>query len=203
MGRRKVEIKRIEDSNRRQVTFSKRRSGLMKKAKELAVLCDVDVAVVVFSNRGKLYDFSSNNSLNQTIQRHQEYKECRGSKSPVVDSREMQNNKQTVSLSTIKELLETMDRELEEPNEHTDLSQLENQLETALMETRSQKMQMTMDFIASLHQMEKALSEENKFLQSKIAADENNGMIPEHGDMALCNQMMMAGQPRTLNLLQN
>lgn len=61
MGRRKLEIKKIEDKNSRQVTFSKRRSGLMKKAKELSVLCDVEVAVVIFSTRGKLYDFCSTN----------------------------------------------------------------------------------------------------------------------------------------------
>ncbi|XP_039156193.1 MADS-box transcription factor 23-like [Eucalyptus grandis] len=54
MGRRKVEIRRIADKSSRQVTFSKRRGGLMKKARELAVLCDVDVALVVFQPRQAL-----------------------------------------------------------------------------------------------------------------------------------------------------
>jgi hypothetical protein len=49
MGRGKVELKRIDNRVSRQVTFSKRRQGLLKKAHELAVLCDVDVGVVVFS----------------------------------------------------------------------------------------------------------------------------------------------------------
>ncbi|PWA95314.1 flowering locus C-like protein, splicing variant 2 [Artemisia annua] len=62
MGRRKLEIKLIEDKNSRQVTFSKRRTGLMKKARQLSVLCDVDIAVVVFSSRGKLYESSSGSS---------------------------------------------------------------------------------------------------------------------------------------------
>lgn len=61
MGRKKVEIKRIEDKSSRQATFSKRRNGLMKKAKQLSVLCDVDVAVLVFSSRGRLFEFSSTN----------------------------------------------------------------------------------------------------------------------------------------------
>lgn len=61
MGRRKVQLKRIENKSSRQVTFSKRRTGLMKKARELAVLCDVDVGLVIFSSRGKLYEFSSAN----------------------------------------------------------------------------------------------------------------------------------------------
>uniref|UniRef100_A0A7N1A293 MADS-box domain-containing protein n=1 Tax=Kalanchoe fedtschenkoi TaxID=63787 RepID=A0A7N1A293_KALFE len=59
MGRGKVELKRIEDKSSRQVTFSKRKSGLMKKANELSVLCDVDVAVFIFSSKGKMYEYSS------------------------------------------------------------------------------------------------------------------------------------------------
>ncbi|XP_074567128.1 MADS-box transcription factor 51-like [Curcuma longa] len=60
MARRgKVELRRIEDRTSRQVRFSKRRSGLFKKAHELSVLCDAEVALVVFSPAGKLYEFSS------------------------------------------------------------------------------------------------------------------------------------------------
>lgn len=56
-GRR--EMRRIEDTTSRQVTFSKRRSGLLKKAFELSVLCDAEVGLVVFSPRGRLYQFAS------------------------------------------------------------------------------------------------------------------------------------------------
>ncbi|XP_022873458.1 MADS-box transcription factor 23-like [Olea europaea var. sylvestris] len=59
MGRVKVEIKKIENTSSRQVTFTKRRGGLLKKAKELAVLCDAEVGVIVFSGTGKLYEFAS------------------------------------------------------------------------------------------------------------------------------------------------
>ena len=59
MGRRKVEITRIQDKSSRVVTFSKRRAGLFKKARQISVLCDVDVAVIVFSDRGKLYEVCS------------------------------------------------------------------------------------------------------------------------------------------------
>lgn len=59
MGRGRIEIKKIENVNSRQVTFSKRRNGLFKKASELSILCDAEVAVIVFSNTGKLYQFSS------------------------------------------------------------------------------------------------------------------------------------------------
>ncbi|CAN7014468.1 hypothetical protein IGI04_013193 [Brassica rapa subsp. trilocularis] len=59
MVRGKIEIKRIENVTSRQVTFSKRRKGLLKKAHELSVLCDAQVAAIVFSQKGRLYDFAS------------------------------------------------------------------------------------------------------------------------------------------------
>lgn len=59
MGRGKIEIKKIENVTTRQVTFSKRRVGLLKKARELAVLCDAEIAVIVFSSTGRLFEFAS------------------------------------------------------------------------------------------------------------------------------------------------
>jgi len=59
MGRGRVELKRIENKINRQVTFAKRRNGLLKKAYELSVLCDAEVALIIFSTRGKLYEFCS------------------------------------------------------------------------------------------------------------------------------------------------
>ncbi|KAL3024565.1 hypothetical protein AAZX31_04G130500 [Glycine max] len=59
MGRGKIEIKRIDNASSRQVTFSKRRTGLFKKAQELSILCEAEVAVIVFSNTGKLFELSS------------------------------------------------------------------------------------------------------------------------------------------------
>ena len=59
MGRGRVEMKLIENKINRQVTFSKGRNGLMKNAYELSVLCDAEVALIVFSSRGKLYEFGS------------------------------------------------------------------------------------------------------------------------------------------------
>ena len=59
MVRGKTQMRRIENATSRQVTFSKRRNGLLKKAFELSVLCDVEVALIIFSPRGKLYEFSN------------------------------------------------------------------------------------------------------------------------------------------------
>jgi MADS-box transcription factor len=59
MGWGKIEIKRIENPTSKQVTFSKRRGGLLKKAHELAMLCDAEVAFIIFSSIGKLFEFAS------------------------------------------------------------------------------------------------------------------------------------------------
>ncbi|CAO2184426.1 unnamed protein product, partial [Urochloa humidicola] len=60
--RGRVELRRIDDRISRQVRFSKRRSGLFKKAYELSVLCDAQVALIVFSPAGRLYEFASSSS---------------------------------------------------------------------------------------------------------------------------------------------
>jgi len=62
MGRGKIEIKRIENSNNRQVTYSKRKGGLLKKAKEISVLCDAKVSLVIFANNGKMHEFCSSST---------------------------------------------------------------------------------------------------------------------------------------------
>lgn len=59
MTREKIKIKKIENVTARQVTFSKRRRGLIKKAQELSVLCDAEIGLIIFSGTGKLYDYSS------------------------------------------------------------------------------------------------------------------------------------------------
>lgn len=50
----KLAIKKIETTVGKQVTYSKRRAGLEKKAKELATLCDIDLVLLLFSPAGKL-----------------------------------------------------------------------------------------------------------------------------------------------------
>lgn len=62
MVRQKIQIKRIDNLTARQVTFSKRRRGLFKKAQELSTLCDAEIALIVFSATGKLFEFCSSRS---------------------------------------------------------------------------------------------------------------------------------------------
>lgn len=77
----KLEIKKIENPTNRQVTYSKRRNGLIKKAYELSVLCDIDIGLIMFSPSGKLTQYS-NCSIEDVITRfanlplHERNKRC-------------------------------------------------------------------------------------------------------------------------------
>uniref|UniRef100_A0A3Q7ERK5 Agamous-like MADS-box protein AGL8 homolog n=1 Tax=Solanum lycopersicum TaxID=4081 RepID=A0A3Q7ERK5_SOLLC len=82
MGRGKIVIQRIDNTTSRQVTFSKRRNGLLKKAKELAILCDAQVGLIIFSSTGKLYEFA-NNSMKSTIDRYNKIKEENNNMNPM------------------------------------------------------------------------------------------------------------------------
>ncbi|PIA46450.1 hypothetical protein AQUCO_01500177v1 [Aquilegia coerulea] len=68
MVREKIQIKKIDNTTARQVTFSKRRRGLLKKAHELSILCDAEVALIIFSATGKLFEYSSS-SMGEILER--------------------------------------------------------------------------------------------------------------------------------------
>ncbi|WVQ78571.1 hypothetical protein IAT38_000657 [Cryptococcus sp. DSM 104549] len=72
MGRKKIEIRPLTDERNRNVTFLKRKAGLMKKAWELSVLCAADVSLLIFSASGKAYEFSSK-ELDAEIDRYHDY----------------------------------------------------------------------------------------------------------------------------------
>ncbi|KAL2492980.1 AGAMOUS-like 65 [Abeliophyllum distichum] len=53
MGRVKLKIQRLESMSNRQNTYGKRRAGILKKAQEISVLCDIDIILLMFSPTGK------------------------------------------------------------------------------------------------------------------------------------------------------
>ncbi|XP_076944847.1 MADS-box protein AGL71-like [Bidens hawaiensis] len=69
MVRTKVDLKYVQNVQKRRVCFSKRRAGLLKKARELSVLCDAEIGVVVYSSTGRLYEYAST-SMPQIIRRY-------------------------------------------------------------------------------------------------------------------------------------
>ncbi|XP_075344999.1 myocyte-specific enhancer factor 2C-like isoform X3 [Mycteria americana] len=74
MGRKKIQITRIMDERNRQVTFMKRKFGLMKKAYELSVLCDCEISLIIFNSTNKLFQYASTD-MDKVLLKYTEYNE--------------------------------------------------------------------------------------------------------------------------------
>ncbi|AQK39929.1 MADS-box transcription factor 20 isoform X1 [Zea mays] len=145
-GRGKVEVRRIENSVSRQVTFSKRRRGLAKKARELAVLCDADVALLVFSDKGRLHDFAAHGSMERILGRYERYLLCEDRDDVTQDyPEESQGNmsydhiKLRSKLEAIKKSQRNLMGEQLESLTFREVQQLEHRIDSALRNVRSRK----------------------------------------------------------------
>ncbi|XP_060173126.1 MADS-box protein SOC1-like [Lycium barbarum] len=170
MVRGKTELKRIENATSRQVTFSKRRSGLLKKAFELSVLCDAEVSLIVFSQNGKLYEFSSS-STKKTIERYQKNDKNLKHDKLLLQQTTEHLKEEGVSMGRKLELLENSKRRLlgEDLDSCSvdELEEVEEQVDRSLRNIRARKNQLFMEHIVLLKDEEKALREENAELQKK------------------------------------
>ncbi|XP_078808381.1 myocyte enhancer factor 2cb isoform X23 [Oryzias latipes] len=93
MGRKKIQITRIMDERNRQVTFTKRKFGLMKKAYELSVLCDCEIALIIFNSTNKLFQYASTD-MDKVLLKYTEYNEPHESRtnSDIVEQAVPQSN---------------------------------------------------------------------------------------------------------------
>ncbi|VAH30978.1 unnamed protein product [Triticum turgidum subsp. durum] len=153
MGRGKVQLKRIENKINRQVTFSKRRNGLLKKAHEISVLCDAEVAVIVFSPKGKLYEYATDSSMDKILERYERYSYAE--KALISAESESEGNwcheyrKLKAKIETIQKCHNLMGEDLDSLN-LKELQQLEQQLESSLKHIRSRKSHLMMESISEL-----------------------------------------------------
>ncbi|XP_070821141.1 myocyte enhancer factor 2cb isoform X16 [Chaetodon auriga] len=94
MGRKKIQITRIMDERNRQVTFTKRKFGLMKKAYELSVLCDCEIALIIFNSTNKLFQYASTD-MDKVLLKYTEYNEPHESRtnSDIVEALSKKENK--------------------------------------------------------------------------------------------------------------
>ncbi|KAK1410226.1 hypothetical protein QVD17_36761 [Tagetes erecta] len=178
MGRGRVQLKRIENKISRQVTFSKRRTGLLKKAHEISVLCDADVALIVFSTKGKLFEYSTHSSMETILERYERYAYAE----KMLTAPEIETQASwTLESSKLKAKIEVLEKnirhyageELDQLNLR-DLQNVEQQIDSALKRIRTKKNQVMHESISELHKKERALQERNSSLSKQLKENEKN-----------------------------
>lgn len=75
MGRNKIKIEKISNERNRHATFSKRKNGLFKKAMELSILCDCEIALLIFNSNEKVFQYCSTNDLEKLLKKYTEGEE--------------------------------------------------------------------------------------------------------------------------------
>ncbi|KAF8410522.1 hypothetical protein HHK36_003053 [Tetracentron sinense] len=105
MGRGKIEIKRIENSTNRQVTYSKRRNGIFKKANELSVLCDAKVSLIMISANDKIHEYISPSTTTKQI--YDQYQHIKR-----IDLWSSHYEKMQANLNKLKEINHNLRREI-------------------------------------------------------------------------------------------
>ncbi|KAF7062363.1 hypothetical protein CFC21_068972 [Triticum aestivum] len=175
MVRGKTQMKRIENPTSRQVTFSKRRGGLLKKAFELSVLCDAEVALVVFSPRGRLYEFASS-SMKNTIERYKTVTKDNISRQTVQQDIEKIKadaeglSKKLDALEACKSKL--LGQNLEECSIE-ELQSLELKIEKSLLGIRAVKTRRFEEQLSTLRQKETKLRQDNEELYSQCQKEQH------------------------------
>ncbi|KAK9086038.1 hypothetical protein Sjap_026449 [Stephania japonica] len=178
MGRGKIEIKRIENTTNRQVTFCKRRNGLLKKAYELSVLCEAEVALIVFSSRGRLYEYA-NNSVKHTIERYKKTSTDHSSSSGSISQANIQFYQQEIGklrqqITSIQNANRNMLGESISSMNMKDLKSLETKLEKGISKIRSKKNELLFAEIEYMQQREIDLQNNNMYLRAKIAENDRS-----------------------------
>ncbi|XWS63279.1 hypothetical protein CRYUN_Cryun06bG0081600 [Craigia yunnanensis] len=177
MGRGKIPIKRIENQTTRQVTFSKRRAGLLKKTHELSVLCDAQIGLIIFSSTGKMCQYCSEPyRMEQIIER---YQKVTGTRIPEHDNREHLYNELAVLRKETRRLQLSMRRYTGEDMSSIpfeELDQLEQELEQSVNKVRERKNELLQQQLDNLRRKERILEEENsnmyRWIQEHRAAIE-------------------------------
>uniref|UniRef100_A0A1J3II92 MADS-box protein AGL24 n=1 Tax=Noccaea caerulescens TaxID=107243 RepID=A0A1J3II92_NOCCA len=180
MAREKIRIKKIDNITARQVTFSKRRRGIFKKADELSVLCDADVALIIFSSTGKLFEFSSSR-MRDILGR---YSLHASNINKLMDPPSLNLQLENCNLSRLskevddktKQLRKLRGEDLEGLNLE-ELRRLEKLLETGLSRVSEKKGECVMSHISSLEKRGSELVDENRRLREKLVTLERARMM--------------------------
>nr|ACE75945.2 FRUITFULL [Spinacia oleracea] len=176
MGRGRVQLKRIENKINRQVTFSKRRIGLLKKAHEISILCDADVGLIIFSTKGKLFEYASDSCMEKILERYERYSYAEKQlTTPDPESRVSWTLEHAKLKARLKILQKNQRNYMGEELDTLSLKELQNlehQLDSALKHIRSKKNQVMHESISQLQKKDKALQEHNNMLIKKVKEKE-------------------------------
>ncbi|KAK6804481.1 hypothetical protein RDI58_002265 [Solanum bulbocastanum] len=190
MVRGKTQMRRIENATSRQVTFSKRRNGLLKKAFELSVLCDAEVGLIIFSPRGKLYEFASS-STQEIIERYKRHTKDRVQPENQTGAQHQHMQHEAANLMKKIELLETSKRKFLGEGLQSctlqEVQQIEKQLERSVSTIRARKLQVYTEQVERLKEKEKILAAENAKLREKFGGlqERQTPRVEKEGE-ALC-----------------
>lgn len=168
--RGKIQIRRIDNPTSRQVTFSKRRNGLLKKGYELSVLCDADVGLIIFSTTGRLFEFASS-GMRKILERYQKciVKMQYGGATRDVEYWRGEATRIKEQLAYVKESHKQMLGENLVALSMKELEKLESQLEVGINRIRTKKTQLLLEEVEELCAKERLLSQENETLRAKLA----------------------------------
>nr|GMD39121.1 agamous-like MADS-box protein AGL8 homolog [Ipomoea batatas] len=191
MGRGKVQLKRIENKINRQVTFSKRRAGLLKKANEISVLCDADVGVIIFSTKGKLFQYASDSRMERILARYERCSYAESLANPTANPTDQESaGSWSLEYAKLKARIEF----LEKSKRHymgedidslslKELQNLEHQIDSSMKHIRSRKNQLMLESISELHkkikEREKEMDEQpNLEQQEKQDTNSSSSYVP-------------------------
>ncbi|GLU20550.1 hypothetical protein SLE2022_367430 [Rubroshorea leprosula] len=172
MAREKIQIKKIDNATARQVTFSKRRRGLLKKAEELSILCDADVALVIFSSTGKLFDYASS-SMKEILERRNLHSKNLGKlEQPSLELQlveDVNHSRLSKEIAEKSHLLRQMRGEELQGLTIEELQRIEKSLEAGLTRVIERKGEKIMAEINDLQTKGMQLMEENERLRQQVS----------------------------------
>ncbi|KAI9113002.1 hypothetical protein K1719_015934 [Acacia pycnantha] len=198
MVRGKTQMKRIENATSRQVTFSKRRNGLLKKAFELSVLCDAEITLIIFSPRGKLYEFASS-SMRATIERYRYHNRDAQMDTRFVEQNMQHLKQETETMMKKIEQLEISKRKLLGEDSGScsvkELEEIEQQLESSARKVRERKSQVYNEQMEQLKEKYNSLAK-----QAREKNDVENAASLENSPTSEVETDLFIGLPETRDI---
>lgn len=203
MAREKIKIRKIDNITARQVTFSKRRRGIFKKAEELSVLCDADIALIIFSATGKLFEFS-NSRMKDILSRY-----TRQTKEEKQDEPFLELQLENSNLAKLSKEVADKSQELRklkgEDLQGVDLEELlklERLIEDSLSRVIDTKGKRIKHEIETLQKQGDILMEENQKLRRKMIAlsqGRKPAILLDHSDTSTIHEQGQSSESITNN----